>query len=99
VTVEHRSGELSIETVSGDIIAESASDQELTISSVSGTVEVSVLSDEVGEVDLETFSGRIRVKADVKGRAHRRHVRGRIGDGEGLLEVSTHSGNIILSQL
>ncbi|HUU45870.1 MAG TPA: DUF4097 family beta strand repeat-containing protein [Acidobacteriota bacterium] len=100
ITVEHQSGDLTIETISGDVRARSMSEARLSATSLSGTIEIAVRADAIGEISLETFSGDIETDAPVKVRRQsRRRLIGRMGDGNGRLEIETHSGDIIVSSL
>jgi DUF4097 and DUF4098 domain-containing protein YvlB len=100
ITIEHRSGDLTIETISGNIRARSTAEDHLSATSLSGTIELAVRTDAIGEVILETFSGDIETDAPVRVRKHsRRRLVGQMGDGNGKLEIETHSGDIIVSTL
>ena len=74
------------------------------LKSHSGTVRVAVEGDRGFEVDASSFSGSVRsdfpltVRAGEETSHMRRAVRGVHGDGSAMLELTTFSGNIVLSR-
>lgn len=112
-----RSGDLSINTGSGDIQVAGLTAPEVSLRTGSGAVTAE-LSGDVWEVDVQTGSGDITLKApptlsaevdietssgDIETdfpvqvtRHARDHMIGRIGDGQGKIDIETGSGGIKL---
>ena len=112
-----RSGDLSINTGSGDIQVTGLTAPEVSLRTGSGAVTAD-LSGDVWEVDVQTGSGDITLKApptlsaevdietssgDIETdfpvqvtRHARDHMTGRIGDGQGKIDIETGSGGIKL---
>ena len=98
-----------IDTVSGDIEFEGdlAVDGRYSFNAHSGDVRL-ILSDEVGfELEASSFSGSVRSDLPVvldgfdsgtTGRRRNRNVVGTYGDGSALLEISTFSGDIVITR-
>ncbi len=98
-----------IDTVSGDIEYEGdlAVDGRYSFNAHSGDVRL-ILSDEVGfELEASSFSGSVRSDLPVvldgfdsgtTGRSRNRNVVGTYGDGSALLEISTFSGDIVITR-
>ena len=75
------------------------------LNSHSGTVRIVLVGDSGFELDANTFSGGVRSEVELKGthsdaqRAGRsRSLRGVFGDGSALLDVTTFSGNVIVTR-
>ena len=77
------------------------------LNSLSGNVEIALLNDTGFELDANSFSGNVQsavtlverggvTEAGRRGRTRR--LRGRFGDGSALLDVSTFSGNVIITK-
>ncbi len=98
-----------IDTVSGDIEYEGdlAVDGRYSFNAHSGNVRL-ILSEEVGfELEASSFSGSVRSDLPVvldgfdsgsTGRRRNRNVVGTYGDGSALLEISTFSGDIVITR-
>ncbi|MBI3872016.1 MAG: DUF4097 family beta strand repeat protein [candidate division Zixibacteria bacterium] len=101
IHVDQDKGGFELSTTSGDITVRSAATATpLHARSISGTVTIAVDPAAVGEVTLESPSGDIRADVDMKVRRHSDHrLEGLIGNGDGVLSVSTVSGDILLSKL
>lgn len=87
---------VEVETGSGAVnLALVADAQNVIIESGSGGVELAVPASFGADVLVETGSGGIRVDVPVTRReAHRGSFRGRIGDGNGRVEIETGSGGV-----
>ncbi|HEX6370463.1 MAG TPA: DUF4097 family beta strand repeat-containing protein [Longimicrobium sp.] len=88
--------DVTVETGSGGIdLALTADAQNVTIESGSGGVTLSVPASFGAEVAVSTGSGGITVDVPVTRREARRgSFRGRIGDGNGRVEIETGSGGV-----
>ena len=101
-------GRTDIETVSGDVdyAGDLAADGRYSFNAHSGDVRL-VLSDEVGfELEASSFSGSVRSDLPVvldglnanNNERRSRNVVGTFGDGSALLEISTFSGDIVITR-
>jgi DUF4097 and DUF4098 domain-containing protein YvlB len=102
-------GRTDVETVSGDVEYDGAleADGRYSFSAHSGDVRL-LLTEDVGfELEASSFSGSVRSDLPVvlgglnstgNGRNQGRNVVGTFGDGGALLEVSTFSGDIVISR-
>ena len=89
--------------MSGDL----AVDERYSFNAHSGNVRL-ILSEEVGfELEASSFSGSVRSDLPVvlggfdsgnTGRRRNRNVVGTYGDGSALLEISTFSGDIVITR-
>jgi hypothetical protein len=74
------------------------------LSSHSGTVRAAVGGDTGFEVEATSFSGDVRSDFSLKlegndgGRRRNRTIRGVYGDGSAVLDLTTFSGNIVISR-
>ena len=102
-------GRTDVETVSGDVEYDGALEAvgRYSFSAHSGDVRL-LLTEDVGfELEASSFSGSVRSDLPVvlgglnstgNGRNQGRNVVGTFGDGGALLEVSTFSGDIVISR-
>ena len=92
------SDRVRIETGSGGVDLRMAnSPKSLDVESGSGTVTLTLPSTLDAEVDIQTGSGGIDSDFPVQvNRVERRHLRGRVGTGNGLIRVDTGSGGVRL---
>jgi len=77
------------------------------LNSLSGNVLIALVNETGFELDANSFSGNVRSAvtlverggvSEAGGRGRVRRMRGRFGDGTALLDVSTFSGNVIISK-
>lgn len=90
----------TLDTGSGSVELGLLSDvDELIIDTGSGGVVVTAPADLGARLDLDSGSGGVRVDLPVTElRSGRSHLRGSVGDGDGLVEIDTGSGSIRLRQ-
>lgn len=50
------------------------------------------------ELEAESFSGDIRTDFEVRGTRGKRSVRGTVGDGSAVLDLTTFSGSILITK-
>ena len=68
------------------------------LKSFSGEVRVALPAASGFELEAESFSGDIRTDYAVRGTRGRRSVRGTVGDGSAVLDLTTFSGSIVISK-
>jgi hypothetical protein len=91
----------SVKSVSGDVTLNNAgSDQQISLSTVSGNLQVQTLT--ARAIDLDTINGDVRIAAWSGDRAHIRSLDGDLDlqtslTKGGRYEIESHSGNIQLS--
>ena len=114
VTIENvQTPQIDAQSLSGDVLAAFpfAKNGRYELNSHSGNVRVAVIGGTGFELDANTFSGSVQSAltivdgaggANAVSEASRggrvRRVRGRVGDGSALLDVTTFSGNVILTK-
>lgn len=101
VNVTTSEGPVDVHTGNGDIdVTMSAlrARDDMTFSSGSGNVRVTLPSGYNGELDASTGNGELRSDFDLKieGRMNPRHVRATIGDGGPRLRLSTGNGRLTI---
>jgi hypothetical protein len=96
-----RGPDLHFETGSGNIDAELATDiATLSVNTGSGDVTLRVPESLGAMVDFDTGSGRIEAELPLEvQRWAKDHVTGKLGDGQGRLDVETGSGDVKLIRL
>ncbi|MEO8294376.1 MAG: DUF4097 family beta strand repeat-containing protein [Gemmatimonadota bacterium] len=89
---------LSFDTGSGDVdVTLSGDTDDFTIDTGSGDVTVMVPSNFGSAIDLETSSGDVETEVAIQiTRQGKQHIIGRIGDGQGRMDVETGSGNVTI---
>jgi hypothetical protein len=68
------------------------------LKSFSGEVRVTLPAASGFELEAESFSGDIRSDFEVRGTRARRSMRGTVGDGSAVLDLTTFSGSILISR-
>jgi DUF4097 and DUF4098 domain-containing protein YvlB len=101
VSVVTARGGVSATTGNGDVdvrMKTLVSDADMTFTSGSGSLRISLPADFNGRIDATTGSGSLRsdFEISVMGRLDAHHVRGTIGKGGALLRLTTGSGQIEL---
>ena len=101
VNVSTSDGPVDVHTGNGDIeVVMSAlrAKDDMTFSSGSGSVRVTLPAGYNGELDASTGNGELRSDFDLKieGRMNPRHVRATIGDGGPRLRLSTGNGRLAI---
>jgi len=101
VTVNTAQGPVAASTGSGDIVVRMktvSSDADMSFSSGSGAIRLTLPADYNGRIDATSGSGSLRSDFEISivGRLDSHHVRGTIGKGGSLIRLSTGSGQIEL---
>jgi len=95
------SGSSRTKTVSGDITMKSlqAVDGRISASSVSGQIHLEINSKFAGEIDISSVSGRVShsFEGDLRMESRNR-ISGNIGIGNGSLNISSTSGDIVIEK-
>jgi hypothetical protein len=101
IIVSGVSGSVRARSVSGDVDLSALSDVQgdFDIESVSGDVQIEISRDFAGQIAVRSLSGSInsQLPAEVE-RYSKSQLRGRIGNGNGRLSVSTTSGDISIDR-
>ncbi len=94
-------GSVRAEAISGDVklAALSAAQGDFNVESVSGDVQVEISREYAGQVQARSVSGTVNshLTGDLESHSDSQ-IRGSIGNGEGRLNVSTTSGDIIIDR-
>ena len=111
VTVENvQSEQIEAQTLSGDLILAFpfAKNGRYDLNSHSGNVNITLVGDTGFELDANSFSGNVRSAVTLVDRAsgtndparagRMRRLRGRYGDGNALIDVTTFSGNVVITR-
>lgn len=87
---------LSLDTGSGDVEVTLASDtDQLSVDTGSGNVTIGVPANFGSTVDLDTSSGEVDSDVAIQiTRRGRQHLTGKIGDGQGRMDIETGSGDV-----
>ncbi len=90
------SGELSANTVSGDVaVSYPESDDDIDIETVSGDISMKMLKDSGFMLDFETISGEVDNQFSIEvERSGRNGLHGKVGDGRYGVNVNTISGDL-----
>lgn len=93
--------DIRLDTGSGSVTAELTTDiDRLIVDTGSGGVTIRLPEGLGAEVDIETGSGGIEVDFPIMAtRRSRDELRGRIGDGDGLIEIDTGSGGVRIRRM
>ena len=95
-----RAGKLEVRTDDGRIeidVDSGPEPLELVVSAEDGDIDLKLGTGVTGAFALSTDDGDLRVEAEASELSEERHrVSGRLGDGEGNIQVSTNSGRITL---
>lgn len=89
---------LNIDTGSGDVELTLTSDTDnLAVDTGSGNVTIGLPSNYGSTIDLETSSGDVDTEVAIQvTRRGRQHLTGKIGDGQGRMDIETGSGDVTL---
>lgn len=110
VTIDNVQAEqIEAHSLAGDVSAAFpfAKNGRYELNSHSGNVRITLMNDTGFELDANTFSGDVRSGvtlveraggADATRRGRARRLRGRFGDGTALLDVTTFSGDVIITK-
>jgi len=111
VTIDNVQAEqIEAQSLSGDVNVAFpfAKNGRYDITSHSGNVRIALLNDTGFELDANSFSGNVQSAVtlveranggtDAERRGRSRRLRGRFGDGSALLDVTTFSGNVIITK-
>lgn len=111
VTIDNvQAAQIEAQSLSGDlnVAFPFAKNGRYDITSHSGNVRIALMNDTGFELDANSFSGNVQAAvtlversggADDSGRRGRtRRVRGKFGDGTALLDITTFSGNVIITK-
>ena len=99
-------GAIQAKTSNGTITIEHpvslSSDDAITCSTSNGSVRIYLAEDSAFDIEARTSNGRIRSDFEIDREddgKNRRRLRGRVGDGGALLDLSTTNGSITINQL
>ncbi|MEO8201450.1 MAG: DUF4097 family beta strand repeat-containing protein [Gemmatimonadota bacterium] len=89
---------LSLDTGSGDVEVGLTSDtDELSVETGSGNVTIAIPASFGSTIDLDTSSGEVDSEVSIQvTRRGRQHLSGKIGDGQGRMDIETGSGDVTL---
>ncbi|MDP9140618.1 MAG: DUF4097 domain-containing protein [Pseudomonadota bacterium] len=92
--------EVSAQSVSGDMQLDVGlvSGAELRAETLSGEIAVRLQKTPDAKLSMKTFSGMLTSDLAPKGSEERRKIEATIGSGRGVIELSTFSGDIVLSK-